>query len=267
MEPIEAEPDADVVFASLCKLLPAHEGFECYQFKIGSYNAVVEQAYRLPYHPNSFATIVLNTPRFFEKTLRPWLQSQRRSGEEFQDFAERFGDDILRQYFSAKFAKVQQELLPIDCDVIHDFEFNSDGSPKIIMTTCGHVAGAAYFYLPMGKVNNNNNITPSRDPFIGPPARPMGLSLHSKYGGHFAFRAVLIFPKICLPESFLEAEPKMVLDTVGKQMEAVEMFNFHWRDGRFRDYGCSGDRYSDLQVKFYSVPPAERWPLLKHWFC
>lgn len=95
----------------------------------------------------------------------------------------------------------------------------------------------------------------------------MGLSLHSKYGGHFAFRGVVIFPDTYLPETFCEMKPKMVLDTDEKQREAIELFNLHWQDGRFRDCGCSGEKYSDLQLAFYSIPPVERWALLKSWFC
>ena len=94
----------------------------------------------------------------------------------------------------------------------------------------------------------------------------MGLSLHPKYGGHFAFRAVLVFPKLHLPKDFVEVAPAMVLDTEDKQKEALDLFNLHWRDGRFRDCGCSGEQYGELQIKFYSVPPAERWNLLRHWF-
>lgn len=94
----------------------------------------------------------------------------------------------------------------------------------------------------------------------------MGLSLHRKYGGHFAFRAVIIFPEVILPDTFLELKPKMVLKSEKEQSEAIELFNIYWQDGRFRDCGCTGERYSDLQKAFYSVSPVERWNLIKEWF-
>lgn len=33
--------------------------------------------------------------------------------------------------------------------MIHDFDFNNNCTPKVLLTTCGMVSGAAYFYRPL----------------------------------------------------------------------------------------------------------------------
>lgn len=94
----------------------------------------------------------------------------------------------------------------------------------------------------------------------------MGLSLHPKYGGHFAYRAVLIFPQVLLPSEYTEKPPMKILKTLRKQNEAIDLFNNNWRDGRYRDCGDPVERYSDLQLKYFSLPPSDRWELIAHWF-
>lgn len=94
----------------------------------------------------------------------------------------------------------------------------------------------------------------------------MGLSLHPKYGGHFAFRAVFIFPHLRLTESFKEKSPPKCLQTAEEQQQAIRLFNESWKDGRFRDCGSPVEKYSDLQLAYFALPPPERWSLIAHWF-
>uniref|UniRef100_A0AC35EXY5 Cyanocobalamin reductase (cyanide-eliminating) n=1 Tax=Panagrolaimus sp. PS1159 TaxID=55785 RepID=A0AC35EXY5_9BILA len=54
------------VFAAVETLLPENDGFECYKFKIGTYNEAVAEHFKLPYDDNTFAILVLNTPKMFE---------------------------------------------------------------------------------------------------------------------------------------------------------------------------------------------------------
>lgn len=48
--------------------------------------------------------------------------------------------------------------------------------------------------------------------------------------------------------------------------QALLLFNLHWRDGRFRDCGDPIERYSQLQLDYFALPPMERWDVIKHWF-
>ena len=59
------------------------------------------------------------------------------------------------------------------------------------------------------------------------------MSLHPKYGGYFAYRAVLIFPEVILPPDFKEQRAPMLLTTIEKQDEAVRLYNDHWWEGSF----------------------------------
>lgn len=92
------------------------------------------------------------------------------------------------------------------------------------------------------------------------------MSLHPKYGGYFAYRAVLIFPEVILPPDFKEQRAPMLLTTIEKQDEAVRLYNDHWWEGKFRDCGDPVEKYSPLQLKYFSSLPKDRWDIIKHWF-
>lgn len=95
---------------------------------------------------------------------------------------------------------------------------------------------------------------------------PQGLSLHPKYGGYFAFRGVIIFPDVHLAATFKEPQPLKTLDTDAKVLEALELFNKHWMDNRYRDCGDPIEKYSALQLKYFNTVSRRRWRLIAHWF-
>ncbi|KHN82464.1 MMACHC-like protein [Toxocara canis] len=362
--------EAEKLLNRLYEVLPEKEGFECHVFKVGSYNSLASVYFQLHYDANTLAVVVLSTPSFFEATFKPWLQSQQLVGESPNELAERFSSGPMQAYFTQRFAKVKEAMLPIEVEVLHDFDVQSNRRPRVLMTTCGHVSGAAFFYRPpedalfwltclvaarddaiaVGKedgrrkgrrsggglyhthwiiqnaegpdstscmasytdkarygemvsamlpieveVLHDFDVQSNRRPrvlmttcghvsgaafFYRPPEdalfwldpetqkvkRRMGLSLHPKFGGHFAFRAVLIFPHVHLPVEFKENRPPMLLDTIEKQNEAIALFNEHWKDGRFRNCGNPVETYSDLQLKYFALPPLERWSVIADWF-
>ncbi|VDN20202.1 unnamed protein product [Gongylonema pulchrum] len=94
----------------------------------------------------------------------------------------------------------------------------------------------------------------------------MGLALHAKYGGHFSFRGVIIFPDTHLPPDFKEAKAEKTLKSEEEIANAVELINVHWRDNRYRDCGNPIARYSDLQLEYFNTLPRHRWKLLAKWF-
>uniref|UniRef100_A0A915AK63 Cyanocobalamin reductase (cyanide-eliminating) n=1 Tax=Parascaris univalens TaxID=6257 RepID=A0A915AK63_PARUN len=251
---------SDKVLGHLCELLPETDGFECHRFKVGSYNALVASEFQLAYEADVMAVVVLNTPSFLETTFKHWLQSQRGEHEALNELIARFGANPLQAYFIGKFGQVIKDLRPVEARVIHDFDFNNNCTPKVLLTTCGMVSGAAYFYRPLESGNSKT------DPVTHAKKRCMGLSLHPKFGGHFGFRAVFIFPRVHLPANFKEKTAPMRLDTPEKQKEALDLFNNCWKDGRFRDCGDPLERYSELQLKYFSTPPMDRWQLIAHWY-
>lgn len=92
----------------------------------------------------------------------------------------------------------------------------------------------------------------------------IGLSLHPVFGGHFAFRSVLIFPNVRIPE-FREATPQMIITDNEEIRTALEKFNYSWKDSGFRDFGAPKRRYSTTQMEFFGRPVAERWAVLRPW--
>ncbi|KAF1765972.1 hypothetical protein GCK72_005926 [Caenorhabditis remanei] len=92
----------------------------------------------------------------------------------------------------------------------------------------------------------------------------IGLSLHPVYGGHFAFRSVLIFPNVRIPE-FCESVPRPILTEPEDVRAALEKFNYNWKDSGFRDFGNPSRRYSTTQMEFFGRPVAERWEVLRPW--
>ena len=86
--------------------------------------------------------------------------------------------------------------------------------------------------------------------------------MHPKYGGWFAFRAVIIFPDIRVP-SLEQTQPPDVLPEEKDRVELLEKFNGDWRTGEWRDvYKCDA-KYSEEQHKYFITPPKDRLKLLE----
>ena len=59
------------------------------------------------------------------------------------------------------------------------------------------------------------------------------------------------------------AEPPDVLPSNELRHRFLDLFTYHWKDGRFRDVPPSVEaRYSEQQVKYFKTPPGERHLLL-----
>uniref|UniRef100_A0A0M3JJA6 Cyanocobalamin reductase (cyanide-eliminating) n=1 Tax=Anisakis simplex TaxID=6269 RepID=A0A0M3JJA6_ANISI len=118
-------------------------------------------------------------------------------------------------------------LKPIRAVAICDFEPLLHRLPMVSLQACGHISGATYFY-------------PVKDPIdakTGKKKLHMGLSLHPKYGGHFSFRGVIVFPDVRLLDSYKENAPIRTLKTEESVEEALKLFNDSYFDNRYRDCG------------------------------
>ncbi|VDK29870.1 unnamed protein product [Anisakis simplex] len=94
----------------------------------------------------------------------------------------------------------------------------------------------------------------------------MGLSLHPKYGGHFSFRGVIVFPDVRLLDSYKENAPIRTLKSEESVEEALKLFNDSYFDNRYRDCGSPLKKHGELQLKYFNTPPEKRWSLIAHWF-
>ncbi|CAJ0938195.1 unnamed protein product, partial [Mesorhabditis belari] len=253
--------DFEEVRQKVQSLLPAEQGFEVYPFRIGAYNASVTKEFYLSYDSDSLGLLVLSTPNMFDVAFKEWISEQATKSETLESLTEDVKNPIA-DFLNHRLKTVEDQLNGQSYEVFHDHSMWPNRRPKIVMCTCGHVAGAAYYYQPKTFASE---IWPSAQE-MAPNCKFIGLSLHPIYGGHFAFRFAILFKEIKVPNDFVEPKPQMITLTDEEAREALDLFNYHWMDSRFRDVGSPEKRYSKLQMNYFGTPPADRWKIIKHWF-
>ena len=215
-------------------------GFEFHPFLVSWYNSKVTQVFALPYQPNTLAVLVVSTPSMFEKSFLPFLSTK------IDPSSTR---DPLDQAVMEKIQEINS-ILPVELkllQIMYDFELQPSRAPKILMQTAGHISGAAYYYqksdAPVNTWSQEENI--------------YGVSMHPKYGGWFAFRAVIILENAIAPELLLRLPIDCVKDPV-RRVELLNSFNKHWQDWTYRDMVEGVERYSEEQKLYFGTLPSER---------
>ena len=224
-------------------------GLEVHPFKMGWYNAKVEEAFRFPLHHDTLSVLVISTPSMFEKLFLPFLMEESFTAEKVDplDACIRAAMEETAQHFP-----VQHRV-----EFIQDSELLPSRRPKILVQTAGHVSGAAYYY-------QRTDVDPqpwSKD-------NPMyGVSVHPKYGGWFALRGVLIFNGLLAP-GLVEKPPADCVSSRDQRIKLLEKFNYSWQDYGYRDI-VDGDqieeRYSEKQRTYFSTEPKNRFELVHKW--
>ena len=46
-------------------------------------------------------------------------------------------------------------------------------------------------------------------------------------------------------------------------VKLLQLFNDHWKDGRYRDFYAPVERYSVIQIDYFNTPPSDRIDYLK----
>ncbi|PAV85104.1 hypothetical protein WR25_04522 [Diploscapter pachys] len=226
--------------------------------KIDAYNSAVSEDFQLPFKPNTLAVLLISSPKMFDISFAKWIREKLEKLGTMSAVSEAFPSPIA-QFLDDRLEELYKNL-SYSCETIHDHHLWPNRRPKILMQTCGHVAGAAFYYQPKNFQDEN-----------WPPSKPMdkgskfiGLSLHPVYGGHFAFRSVLIFPEAKI-ENSEKSNPGSILEDPEEIKKMLEEFNFNWRTSGFRDFGNPKHRYSPEQVAYFGLAPAERWAFLESW--
>ncbi|XP_053549551.1 cyanocobalamin reductase / alkylcobalamin dealkylase [Bombina bombina] len=218
-------------------------GFEVYPFQVGWYNAVLEPAFHLPYPDDTLAFVVLSTPSMFEKAFKPFLAEHT-----LQKLR-----DPIDQCISYHLSLAKEHFPSHKVDVIYDYELHPNRRPKALMQTAAHVSGAAYYY-------QRKDV--SQDPWG--EKKMFGVCVHARFGGWFAIRAVTLFADVQAP-GLQQTPPMDCIQSQEDRMQLLELFNFHWRDGRYRDVLQAQERYSAEQTLYFATPPGERLKLLEMW--
>ncbi|XP_053325378.1 cyanocobalamin reductase / alkylcobalamin dealkylase [Spea bombifrons] len=218
-------------------------GFEVYPFQIGWYNAVLDQAFHLPYPGDTLAFVVLSAPSMFERAFKPFLCDHK-----LQSLR-----DPIDQCISYHISLAKERFASREIDVIYDYELHPNRRPKVLMQTAAHVSGATYYY-------QRKDVTD--DPWG--EKKMFGVCIHPRFGGWFAIRAVLVFKEVQAPN----LEQSLPIDCIPcreDRIRLLEDFNFRWRDGKYRDVLPAEQRYSAEQTLYFATPPAERLKLLELW--
>ncbi|KAK3866849.1 hypothetical protein Pcinc_027652 [Petrolisthes cinctipes] len=217
-------------------LTPA--GFEYHPFKIGWYNEQVAPTFRLPYHDDAVAFIIISTPSMFEKTFIPFVSKMD---------CERVKQDPLDQCMAWQFATIKQALPSHTIEIIHDFDTTPNKRPRVLVQTAGHVSGAVRYYQYC-------DVTPG---YWQPHKKIFGVCLHPQYGGWFALRGVAIFTALTCPH-LPKRQPREILMDDAAVVELLERYNNNWQDWSFRDVIPVQEKYSHEQKNYFSTKPADR---------
>ena len=118
------------------------------------------------------------------------------------------------------------------------------------MQTAGHVSGAAKLYQA-----SDLGLDPT-DKKLFPVCH------HPVWGGWFALRGVVIFRG--RGAELARREPGGVLGSE-EARGLVRMYNNDWKDWKgWREVGRKGERYSDLQMKYFETLPQERFQMIEN---
>ncbi|CAG2121996.1 unnamed protein product [Medioppia subpectinata] len=123
--------------------------------------------------------------------------------------------------------------------------------PKVLVQTAAHVSGAAFYYKP--------------DVIEGISAsdRLLGVCIHPRFGGWFAIRGIVVFTSLTT-DSLERRQPKDVIQALELKKKLLYKFNIDWKDWSYRDIIPVVKKYSDLQIKYFSLKPCDRKEYLNY---
>ncbi|CAN8004007.1 unnamed protein product [Ixodes hexagonus] len=219
-------------------------GIESYPFKIEWYNDRVPGPFKFQRHPDTLCFVSISTPSTFEKAFLPFILSDRNLALK----------DPFDQCMTACFARVMQAFQGESVELLQDFELHPNRRPKVIMQTAGHVSGAVHYYSCHGM-----EITE-----CPPNKKLLGVCIHPRYGGWFAFRGVFIFDNVRAP-GLQQTQPADLVQRDDVKKDLLLHFNFSWQDGRYRDVIDVEERYSAQQQEYFRTVPSKRWELIERW--
>ena len=259
-----------------------NNSFEIHSFSSSKYNdSLSDRRWNLQCSENSVCLLVLSKPNFFENVIVPHCKKQvsemmencDNDNEDQVNFnldcnnqmkmaSSNLLTDSTQEIFNSGLEFLKTIIVPDNCQKTNikniNIKFHRDSDmrpglgPVFLCQTAGHIAKAAYYHQAtdlLKKEYNNDNL--------------MGVCLHNKYGGNFAFRGVYILDGVdynISEENLKIKEDNFRIDyDAGKIGErAIRLLNDDWKEGSWRNVIAGEERYSDVCLKFFSTLPAER---------
>lgn len=96
-----------------------------------------------------------------------------------------------------------------------------------------------------------------------------GVSIHPKFGGWFAFRAVLVFPRIQVEKGSgldVQVDPLDLLTSEEEKEALITSFIQDWKSAEYRNVIQPVNVYSERQKRYFDTKPKHRIPLLMTFF-
>lgn len=95
-----------------------------------------------------------------------------------------------------------------------------------------------------------------------------GVSIHPRFGGWFAFRAVLVFPRIQVEKGsgMVQVDPLDLLTSEEEKEALITSFVQDWKSAEYRNVIQPVNVYSERQKRYFDTKPKHRIPLLMTFF-
>lgn len=237
---VVSNEDVNIIYEKI-KVWFENVGLEIHYFKISWYNQVVASEYRLSYHPDTLAFVIISKPCMFEKAFLPFLSEMMKSTDI------ETSSDPLDKCMIYNFQLLKKKLydeIGLIVETIHDFELIMPyRRPKILLQTAAHVSGSAYYY----KIQNAK--------------QKLGVCIHPLYGGWFGIRGAFICHQLLAPD--LIQRPSLDIVPPEKQIELLHLFNNCWKDMSYRNIIPVKERYSPMQIEYFRLKPKERFEYIR----
>uniref|UniRef100_A0A0K0E9U7 Cyanocobalamin reductase (cyanide-eliminating) n=1 Tax=Strongyloides stercoralis TaxID=6248 RepID=A0A0K0E9U7_STRER len=246
--------------------LKEEDGYELYPFKFGHYNKFIGDEYKIDENEDSFCILVINTPKWFKNRYCKFLKIslKEKNINNYDDFQEKLPNPVS-ECINNDIEKATKIFINYDLQIYYDHSMHPwKRKPYILMASAGHAAGATYYY---SKEECLDLVPSDEERILSGKKKLIGIAMHSKLGGNFAFRAVLIFRNLLVPHFIPSTPAKMIQD---KQTIAnlIMSFNDKWFSGEYRNIGENDsfvydDKYSELQLEYFNSPPQKRWQIIQ----
>uniref|UniRef100_A0A0N4ZRJ2 Cyanocobalamin reductase (cyanide-eliminating) n=1 Tax=Parastrongyloides trichosuri TaxID=131310 RepID=A0A0N4ZRJ2_PARTI len=242
------------------------DGYELYPFKVSHYNKYIGEEFKLNENEDTLCILILSTPKWFTNSFVKFLKKtcHKRNIKTYDDFQEKLPNPVS-DCVSSCVEKGIKNLIDYDPQVFYDHSINPwTRKPYIIMASAGHAAGATYYYTK----NDCLNLVPSDEERISNGKKKLiGIAMHNKYGGNFAFRCVLLFRNVLVP-NLPQIVPYKALDKQEKIANLILSFNDHWMNGEFRNLGEDDnfkyeEKYCATQLNYFNSPLLKRWEIIQ----
>ena len=134
--------------------------------------------------------------------------------------------------------------------------YNTDKPPYVHVQSMGHVAGVDEYISASTISPDLAVLTGNRDPDLWGDLtnKILGVSIHPKYGGWYAYRMLIILEGVAWPTDKIQEEPLKFLSDQDKET-IISEYNSNsdlcrWRD--FNDDAYRLQRYDPIQYAFFT---------------